>query len=125
MSVCFDLSGTRHKLDISSLHPRNTSLLSIVASTEFLVKITLHSLLHSCGKANRLCVKPGRKYACRAAIGSCGKSNITFAIVVIVVPFGIVMFFGVCLFGLCCPTVLCLTNINDAAESNSAVFVSL
>ena len=36
-----------------------------------------------------------------------------------------VIVFGVCLFGLISPTALCLTNVNDAAESKSAVLLLL
>ena len=89
------------------------------------MKVTSHPLSHNCGKAKRLCVKPGRRYARRAFGGNCGKFKTMFAVVDMVVPFGMVMFFGVCLFALFSPTFLCLTNVNDAAESNSAVLLLL
>ena len=122
LSSLFVTIGTLHRFKVGSLYPCNTTLPLRVDSTESCWNVTLHPLSHSCGSARRLWASTGRMYAVCAFHGKFGKSRVTSAVVVILVPLGMVIVFGACLLFLGFPSLLLLINVNDATESKNAVF---
>ena len=108
-----------------SRHPRNTALSLRFPSTEFFVNFTSHPLSHNCGSASKLCARPGNRYAVLAYGGNCGRLRVMLAVVVMVVPFGMVIVFGELFCLLSCPKLVFFTNVSNATESNSAVFALL